>query len=110
MEANPPQNVCTECHISGMVLMISQEEGMEVKKVRNCLLDLLDCIWGLEAPLGPRAVPSWGSLNGIWCWWEWCQAANAVLPPPLHLQDSAASGVVEFREFRSLEGGGAALI
>lgn len=58
-------------------------------------MDLLDCVWSLEAPLEPRAVPTWGPLNGIWCWWEWCQAANAVLPPLLHFQDSAASGVAD---------------
>lgn len=65
------------------------------EEVRNYPLDLLDCIWGLQAPLEPRAVPTWASLNGIWCWWGWYQAASAVLPPPLHLQDSAASGIAD---------------
>lgn len=80
--------------------------------MRNYPLDLLDCIWGLEAPLEPRAVPTWGSLNGIWCWWGWCQAASAVLPPPLHLQDSAASGDAEqeVQEFERGGGGGAAAL
>lgn len=94
MEVNPPKS-CVQNVTSVTLPGIGDPSGRRNGggEVRNYPLDLLDFIWGLVALLEPRAVPTWGSLNGIWSWWEWCQAPNAVLPPLLLLQDSAASGV-----------------